>query len=463
MTMPRTLTLLGAAGVLVAMSGCRQFLDSKDLKFNPNDPSSASTGPLFTGAQANLYSQIEGQLGRTVALWMQSFSGQASPFNNLSLYEYGVDDYLNNWGRVYGGGGLIDLRTIEQRSLAVGDSIFTGQAIVLEAMQISMAADIWGDVPYSQASQPSVYKTPKVDPQETVYDSLLHALATATVYMAASGPTNAGALGYDNLSGVANSTDAASPTAFWTAVANTLRARLWMHLAARLGGAAYDSATNAALVGIRDSTGASDFTSVHGSTAVTANVWSDFQSIYAGDLVAASTIIGIMNADNDPRLPAYWTVGDSGTYYGTPPAVVPNDPSQPSNLSAVRSAQTFRQPIVTYAENQLILAEAACQLGNGPQALIYLNSERVSAGATPIGKVSLQAIMNEKYVALFQSLEVWNDFKRTGFPVMVGPPVVGPPPRRLTYPASEREANPNIPADGARNWNDTGPVSSNCG
>jgi hypothetical protein len=453
--MRRTLSLLGAA--LLVMTGCRQFLDSKNLNNNPNDPSIASTGPLFTGAQANLYSQIEGQLGRTVAIWMEGFSGQASPFNNLSLYSYGADDYLNNWARVYGGGGLIDLRTIEQRSLAVGDSIFAGQAIVLEVMQISMAADIWGDIPYAQAAQPTVYKTPKAQPQQAVYDSLLTALAKATVYLAASGPTNAGAQGYDNLSGVANSTDANSPPAFWTAVANTLRARIFMHLAARLGAAEYDSATAAALAGIRDSTGASDFTSVHGTTAITANVWSDFQSIYAGDLVAASTIIGIMNADNDPRLPAYWIPGDSG-YFGTPPAVVPADPSAATNLSSVRSAQAFPQPIVTYAENQLILAEAACQLHNGPLALTYLNSERAAAGASAIGAISLQAIMNEKYVALFQNPEVWNDWKRTGFPTLVGTP-----PRRLTYPISEREANPNTPADGARNWNDTGPVSSNCG
>jgi hypothetical protein len=455
-TMRRTLSLLGAA--LLVMTGCRQFLDSKNLNNNPNDPSIASTGPLFTGAQANLYSQIEGQLGRTVALWMEAFSGQASPFNNLSLYSYGADDYLNNWARVYGGGGLIDLRTIEQRSLAAGDSIFAGQAIVLEAMQISMAADIWGDIPYAQAAQPTVYKTPKVQPQQAVYDSLLTALAKATVYLAASGPTNAGAQGYDNLSGVANSTDANNPPAFWTAVANTLRARIFMHLAARLGASAYDSATAAALAGIRDSTGASDFTSVHGTTAITANVWSDFQSIYAGDLVADSTIIGIMNADNDPRLPAYWIQGDSGTYFGTLPAVVPTDPAQVSNLSNARSAQAFPQPIVTYAENQLILAEAACQSSQGPQALTYLNAERAAAGASPIGTISLKAIMNEKYVALFQNPEVWNDWKRTGFPALYGTP-----PRRLTYPISEREANPNTPADGARNWNDTGPVSSNCG
>lgn len=453
--MRRPLVLLGVA--LLVTTGCRQFLDSKDLNHNPNDPSTASTGPLFTGAQANLYSQVEGQLGRTVALWMESFSGQASPFNNLSLYSYGVDDYLNNWSRVYGGGGLIDLRTIEQRSLAEGDSIFAGEAIVLEAMQISMAADIWGDVPYAQAAQPALYKAPKVQPQQAVYDSLLTALANATIYLAASGPTNAGAQGYDNLSGVATSTDGNNPPAFWTAVANTLRARIFMHMAARLGPAMYDSATAAALIGIRDSTGASDFTSVHGTTAVTANIWSDFQNIYIGDIVAASTIIDIMNADNDPRLPAYWTVGGDGNYDGVAPAAPPVDAANISNLSDTRSAPGFPQPIVTYAENELILAEAACQLKNG-LALTYLNAERAAAGATPIVTLSLQAIMNEKSVALFQNPEVWNDWKRTGFPVLVGSP-----PRRLTYPLSERQADPNLPADGARNWNDTGPVSSGCG
>ena len=454
--MRRIFSPFGAAAVLVVMAGCRQFLDSKNLTNNPNDPSIASTGPLFTGAQANLYSQIEGQLGRTTGLWTEQFSGQASPFNSLSLYSYGSDDYLNNWARAYGGGGLIDLRTIEQRSLAAGDSIFAGQAIVLEALQISMAADIWGDVPYAQAAQPTLYRQPKVQPQQVVYDSLLKALGTAVVYLGASGPTNAGAGPYDNLTGVGSSTDASSPPAFWTAVANTLRARLYMHLAPRLGPTAYASAIAMAQSGILDSTGASDFTSVHGTTATTANVWSDFQTIYLGDLVAGNTMIGIMNADSDPRLAAYWTPASGATYVGAPFDSIVSYPT--SALSGTRAAQGFGQPIVTYAENQLILAEAACQLGSGPQALIYLNSERKAAGASPIGTISLQAIMNEKYVALFQNPEVWNDWKRTGFPA-----VAGTPPRRLTYPLSEREANPNIPADGARNWNDTGPVSSNCG
>jgi hypothetical protein len=450
--MQRAASLLGAAGVIVTLAGCRQFLESKNLTHDPNDPGIAPTGSLFVASQINFYSQEEGQLGRTVSLWMEEFSGQTSPFNTLSSYQYGVDDYYDNWARTYGGGGLIDLRTIEQRSLAVGDSVFAAQAYVLEAMAITQTADIWGDIPYSQASQPGTYTHPKVDPQQAVYDSTLRALTTAIAFLADTNlghlATNAGAGGLDFTYG--------GSAAAWTALAHTLRARIFMHMAAKLGSTMYDSAIADATLGITDPSGAGDYVTEHGQTATTSNVWSDFMSIYPGTIVAATTMINLMNASNDPRLPAYWTPASGNTYVGAPPGVPVSTPV--SQLSGTRSTQNFAQPVVTYAENTLILAEASCQLGQTGNALTYLQQEQSTAGVTPTATISLQAIMNEKYVALFQTLETWNDYKRTGFPTLLGTP-----PRRLTYPFTEREANPSIPADGARNWNDTGPVSSNCG
>jgi Starch-binding associating with outer membrane len=440
--------------LMLCLAGCKDFLRAKDLVQNPNAPSQASNGTLFIAAQTDIYQQIEGQLGRTTCIWMQQCGGQASPFNNLNYYEYGADDYYNNWARIYGGGGLIDLRTIETTSLAVGDSLFFGQAVVLEAMEIGLGADIWGDIPYSQASQAPAIQTPKVDAQQQVYDSLEHTLATAITYMRASGPTNVGAQAYDNLYG-----GAPEP---WIQLAYTLKARFWIHQAEKLGGIAYDSALTAADSGISDATGASDFVSVHTATANTANLWSDFQSIYLGDISAGGTIVNIMNATADPRLPAYFTsVG--GVYIGSDTA----SSATLSTLSATRSAQTFGQPIVTYTENELIIAESNCQLHNAVAAANAYQAEQAAVGATPQAPVNLGVIMTEKYVALFQNPEVWNDWKRTGYPVMS--PLGGQPliPRRLTYPLSERSANPNIPPDPPQNWNDPTttpgtPIASGC-
>jgi SusD/RagB-like outer membrane lipoprotein len=447
---------------VIMLAGCRQFLDSKNLKHNPNDPQVAPTSALFVAAQISYYSQQEGQLGRTIAIWMEEFSGQTSPFNTLGAnFQYGEDDYYDNWSRAYAGGGLIDLRTIEKSSLALGDSLFAAQAMVLEAMLIGQTADIWGDIPYSQASQPGTFPHPKVDAQQVVYDSLLHSLATAIVFLTdTTAPhlnTNAGAGGnFDFTYGGAATLGA--ECAEWIALAHTLRARIFLHMAAKLGQTMYDSAFADASLGIADPSGAGDFVTIHNSTATTANVWSDLESIYPGYIVADSTMINKMNASNDPRLPVYWSPATTNptTYVGAP--FNGSAPGAVSQLSSTRSAMTFSQPVVTYAENTLILAEASCQLGNKVNALSYLQQEQTAAGVTPATSASLAAIMNEKYIATFQTLETWNDYKRTGFPLLAGTP-----PRRLTYPLTEREANPNIPADGTRNWNDTGPVSSNCG
>jgi hypothetical protein len=62
----------------------------------------------------------------------------------------------------------------------------------------------------------------------------------------------------------------------------------------------------------------------------------------------------------------------------------------------------------------------------------------------------LQQIIEEKYVALFGvSIEPWNDWRRTGFPVITPPTnrlasVTGVP-RTLFYPQSEIDFNPNNP------------------
>jgi hypothetical protein len=52
--------------------------------------------------------------------------------------------------------------------------------------------------------------------------------------------------------------------------------------------------------------------------------------------------------------------------------------------------------------------------------------------------------MEEKYVALFQNTEVWNDYRRTCYPNLT--PAFGTfIPARLVYGTDERRANPNIP------------------
>jgi hypothetical protein len=88
-------------------------------------------------------------------------------------------------------------------------------------------------------------------------------------------------------------------------------------------------------------------------------------------------------------------------------------------------------------------------------------------GLPSVPVTSLATIMEEKYVALFQNIEVFNDYKRTCLPPItpVGHPSFGGVvPGRFFYAQSETNVNPNAPSvsqqlatNGFRNDNDPAP------
>ena len=124
--------------------------------------------------------------------------------------------------------------------------------------------------------------------------------------------------------------------------------------------------------------------------------------------------------------------------------------------------------MLTYVENQLILAEAKHATGDDPGALINLNNARavvpLSALSGITGAALLDSIMTEKYVALFQNIETYNDYRRTCLPALVPFATTefsNKIPGRLFYGLAEENANPNIPppstqlaTNGFRNAND---------
>jgi hypothetical protein len=107
----------------------------------------------------------------------------------------------------------------------------------------------------------------------------------------------------------------------------------------------------------------------------------------------------------------------------------------------------FRQPIITYDENQLIVAEASFQLGDRATATSALNTVRARHRKSAISSPTLVDIMTEKYIALFQNPEAWSDYKRTCLPSLkpaVGRTVI---PGRFLYGQTEVQTNPQPATD----------------
>jgi len=446
----RLLSALVALALASGTTGCTDFLTGEGITTDPNNPTTASATALFVAAQANMNVQMENHLARGICLWLQACAGRGPQYGALGIYDLGQDEFTGFWDGTYGGGGLLDLRKIRRATEAAHDSVFAGMAMVLEAYFIGTTADAWGDIPYRAAVGGS--NAPSLDPQQQVYGDLQAMLDTALVFLGATGPTNKGPgpadLEFDG--------DAAK----WAALAHTLKARFYLHTAEVVGATAYQSALTQANSGIASPAG--DFTAYHSSASPERNLWYQFTITWTDFIKAGKRMVNLLKSTNDPRLPLYYEpVTSLGTTIGADPVdTIPL--SNISDLGAARLSPDFRQPLVTWGETRLIAAEAAYQTGNPGLALTTLQAVRAEAGLaplspTPTGAALLTAIMTEKYIRMFQTIETWSDYRRTCLPALT-PASGGQIPTRIGYPGDEQNTNPNIPDAGPlRNWNDPNP------
>jgi hypothetical protein len=441
---------LTAALPILAAAGCNDFLSGGELTNNPTTPTNASISQIFLSTEVNLWAQQTQSLARLTGMWMQQVKGVARQAKGT--YEYtgvGEASFDGEFIIPYASGGLVDIRKVEALARDAGDMQYLGMAQVIEAIEIGTTADIWGDIPYSQAAKPDSFPDPQLDAQMDVYGALQALLSEAITNLGGEGP---GAQDADLVYG--------GDPEKWIALAHTLKARLYLHTAEVDGAAAYASALAEAQLGIASSDG--DYiVPFTGGLQGESNPWYQFMNANGGtgrdgDIIATSDthLYSLLDDLGDPRLDEYYDLSNKEAGY----------------LSDFRGGAAFPQPIVTYNENLLIMAEAQFHTGDEPGALITLNAEREAWGtATPwhsaialdpasgSGSALLEAIMTEKYITLFQNVEAWNDYKRTCIPALV--PVNGASviPGRVPYGITERQTNSNVPDPSqqpARNAND---------
>jgi hypothetical protein len=518
-------SLLSTALALGAV-GCGDFLSGPGVDEDPNNITRLTRpGPLYIGIQALQSVQFEGQVARNAAEYVQQIAGNSRQQIGYDLYQMDpvtIDPhFFSVYGSsitVQGGGGLLDIHKMQQLARVVNDSIYIGVSKVYEALVIGNAASVWGDIPYREAAD-STNETPAFDPQLQVYADVLAQLDSAILFLAATpGAPNVGPPADNSeLVYLDRGTNTAALAQVYTQVAHSLKARYYMHLA-EVNPANYALALAEVPLGIN--VPANDMLWFHDQSPTGQNLWWQFMSA-RGDIAPGGALIEILKrriaagVDNDERLNFYFleaafdptpTAGDEvpvgffgfrpggtrnlqtapGTYNGNGSPAGAGGPTDAGGnyaqfnfINNTIDPGDVRMPVITYAETQLIGAEAAFQTGGQGAAQPFLDAARAnrSFGArgaipvtfTPLAPVpaTLENIMEEKYVTLFLNIEAWNDYKRTCLPALApapsstASPVPGsnPVPGRLPYGITEINANPNAPnvSPVGRNANDPNP------
>ena len=416
-----TLVPVVALGLL-GLSACSDFLEPTEAIEDPNRPTNATARQLFVGIQSNLWSYLASDPVRTAEIWAQQLTGVQGQY--LLTHQYSVsENTTNGFNRgLYTGGGLVDLRRAQALTRESGDDHFLGVLQVQEALLVGINADLFGDLVYSQAL--TNMPDPPLDDQLEVYAALQALLDEALANLAATGPANVGPGAAD----LAYGGDAER----WARLAHTLKARLYFRTA-EVDPSSYAAALAEARLGITDP--ADDLVAPFSGATNEQNFWYQFFEVErAGYIRPNPAFVALLQSRNDPRLQYYFDAGAT-------------------TLGAALLAPNYEQPLVSANENLLNWAEAAYREGLEGEARTQLNRERALWAArgvslpdvTASGAALLREILVERYIALFQTYEPYEQYKRTCFPNLSPAVPGGRVPARLFYDTSERQTNQSIP------------------
>lgn len=443
---------------ILSFVGCSDFLGVND---NPNATTEASPSGLLSSS-IHSTSQANYSAGSVTSYYVQHFaSPSASALDRY--YEVRMD---GTWYDVYN--TLSDLQDLIDVANQQNSPHYTGAAKVLMAINLGLATDLWGQIPYSEALQGSEELTPSYDSQEDIYTAIDTLLTSAIEDL--NQDESSFSPGDDDYmySGDLNN---------WIKTAYAVQARYLNHLSKK---SSYDPQAVLSAVDDAYTSNADDAQVAY--TQENINPWAlvvieNQGGILGGHLSAqlVQEMDGTTYGTYDPRIEQITDSVAADTYRGTVNGKGnPNVEYNALNDESIYSQETSPVYLVTYAEVKFIEAEAALRANPAQHARAYqaymegirasmdkmgvsenerdqyMNDSNVDVGQ---GNLTIDHVMKEKNIAMFLHPEAWTDHRRHDYdyadfelPVNVNPDMSGTFIRRILYPDSELSRNgDNVP------------------
>lgn len=426
---------------MVFTGSCKKWID-QDINVDPNNPSDVTLAVLLPSAEAGAGYATGGDLKYGASIWMQQMAGGANQPLAYDRYVFTQSDVDNVWKWNMYAGAMMDCHDMIIKAEAQKCPYYGGMAKVLMAYLLGCTTDLWGSVPYSEAFQGVDNLTPAYDSQETIYATLNTLLDGAIADFAKTEADNLVLPGGEDLI-------YGGDISTWNMAAHALKARYALHLSKRNGAAAY----TAALAELADAftSNAEDFEFTFGSSSNENNPLFQFNDQRTYDIVTGANLVDSLVARADPRLPLL--IDGTDGYVGTHPGQADGW----SLIGPYYASPNSPVPFISYVECKFIEAEALLPTDANAAATAFNDAVKASlakfgvsdpaweaiwaaeTGAT----ITLEKIIQQKYYALCFQLEVYNDWRRTGFPVLQPAPngVLSEIPRRYPYPTSEKLYN----------------------
>jgi hypothetical protein len=471
----------------LAFTACKDMLETDDTKVNPNAPADAPIDVLLSGTLVATAAVHEDTDTRIAFMWAGQLAGLSRQHAGFENYTVAASTFDNSWAILYP--AAANAHIIQEKAAPLNNRVALGISQTIEALLMAKATALYGDIPYSQAFNIDEYPTPVFDKQVDVYTALIALLEKA--YTNLSDPLGTVENKKEFIFGDPTDSEDYPGAPKWAKVAKTLQARLYLHLGD------YPKAIAAAKLGIDDQSG--DALIPHGTgQTIDNNLNFDFfENSRPGDTgfdapaflptFMRTRLDGVAQAAGEAKRNS--KTDETALFnhffqYGIYGAATSLDPNTIDGMFT----STAPHPLVTFYENQLILAEAYARTSDLSFSVDALNSVRqaLSTGyingkvigdsyqelgiqyddydladfdnggvANPTGKTPQEAllyeIISEKYILSLAQYNVFTDVRRweKATPIVKLPiPIINGSvyPERFIYPQNEINTNPNTPS-----------------
>jgi hypothetical protein len=390
---------------------------------------------IVPAMQTQTHRNIVSEVGRYAGIIMQQWQGFDAQQLEYTSYVIGESEPDAVWNFGFYTGSMRDATDIIERATATNAFNTRGVAKIYMAINLGLVTNAWGDVPYSEAFLGQENLSPKYDDQQEIYNTLQTLLSEAIDDLNAEDPVG---IQGDLLNGSNEQ---------WISAAHSLKARFYIEQtnvnpnAAQLALDELDMAVSSNI----DQLNFQFENTINGGHPLALFGLQRINTIIIDDFFA-NLMMG------DPRMDLYMTEADGGNFLYF----------QANNPDLFWAQLNSPSPVISYSETKFIESEALERTGrDGTDALeeairsnmSYLGilSPEIDTYLNTLTEINIQTIIIEKYKAMYGQvpMQVWNDYRRTGFPDIIPNPNGANPlnpsgivPRRLLYTISQRLSNP---------------------
>ena len=458
--------------IFISFISCKKFLD---VNTTPNNPTAVPPNTILPTTTIGMGFANSNDLDRATSALAQHIAGVG---NQTAAYDvYNLDgNFDNQWnGEIYGI-NLSDLQILIDQYSETSPA-YSGIAKLEMAYLFSIATDIWGEVPYSQAAQGLKFTNPRFDKQEDIYQGNSVLGITSLFDLVKSGladlakTSNVFVPGSDDIVYKGDRTK-------WARMGNTLLLKFAIQISNKNPALATSTIASVITGNNYINSNALDFEVPFAASVGNQNALYTFNNLNrTGDQMLSTRLLNLEKSLNDTvRLAKFFTKPngvftsfDNGAT-GAAPALATR-----SKYNTYLTGTSGEAPIrlLTYAQVKFILAESALILGTTGVANTFYQ-EGITASMQKVGMTAAEIsnyfttnptvvtlsgtteqqraqIITQKYISwIGNGIEAYNDYRRTGYPPLTlvnnaqgdNPNVI---PTRLPYTITELSSNPNAP------------------